>query len=33
MWLLVWILDAAAIAALADRYARARQAAAGHRRH
>jgi hypothetical protein len=33
MWLLVWILDAAAIAVLASQYAHARHAAAGHRRH
>jgi hypothetical protein len=33
MWLLVWILDAAAIAALTGQYARARHTAAGHRRH
>jgi hypothetical protein len=33
MWLLVWILNAAAIAVLAGRYTRARQAAADRRRH
>jgi hypothetical protein len=33
MWLLVWILNAAAIAVPAARYTRARKAAADHRRH
>jgi len=33
MWLLVWMLDVAAIAVLASRYVRARHTAAGHRHH